>query len=77
MTARALSEHNADVPDGEAVIPAELWNDLMSAAPSQGALAWVERGLDDADADPRRRTSDEVAAAIARLHSETTAQRRG
>ena len=77
MTARALSEHNADVPDGEAVIPAELWNDLMSAAPSQAALAWVERGLDDADADPRRRTSGEVAAAIARLHSETTAQRRG
>lgn len=73
MTAQAKPKHHAD--DDAGLISPALFADLTGAEPSDVALEWVRQGLEDADADPRRRSSSEVASAIAQLHSETMGQR--
>ncbi len=74
MSAQAKPKHRVD--DDAGLISPALFADLISAEPSDAALEWVCQGLEDADADPRRRSSGEVASAIEQLHSETMGQRR-
>ncbi|MDP3657454.1 MAG: hypothetical protein Q8R45_10875 [Brevundimonas sp.] len=74
MSTQAKPKHRAD--DDAGLISPALFADLTSAEPSAAALEWVRQGLEEADADPRRRSSGEVASAIQQLHSETMGQRK-
>lgn len=75
MSARPQPQPDPYAEEETPFVSQALFDDLNSAEPSEAALDWVRRGLSEADADPRRRSSEEVAEAISRLHAETVSSR--